>query len=252
MKCVNCSAEIEAQFCPHCGQPANVKRITFRQVFDDVQAKFLGLDNQFMRTVKHATIRPGEMLQAVLTGNRRRYIGAGAYLFLMLSLMVLLFDIFNVDAKAFFSSAYTIGATYGEERTPQQEFSDKIMSFVIEYMRLIAFLMLPIYALFSRFIFRKSGLNFMEHIALFCYIHAHPFWLSILGGILFSNLGISIAGWLFPISTVYGVWFFMDYFRMYTVGKRLLKSILVQIYSGVTLGLLAGVAAVIYVISTQP
>lgn len=252
MKCVNCSTEIEANFCPLCGQPAQVKRISFRQVFDDIQAKFLGVDNLFARTVVDATIRPAQFFQAVLDGNRRRYIGAGGYLFLMLSLMILLFDIFQVDSKAFFGTSYQFEIANDQTRTRQQQFSDEIMNFITEYIRLISFLMLPIYAAFSRFIFRKSGLNFMEHIALFCYCHAHPLWLTILGGLLYAATGLSISGYLFPISIIYGVWFFMDYFRVYSPWKRLIKSILVQFYSLLTLGLIGGIAAVIYVLSTQP
>src|SRR5690606_20736684 len=128
-------SDMEAQFCPKCGQPANVKRISFRQVFDDIQSKFLGLDNVFIRTVVDATVRPAQFFQAVLDGNRRRYMGAGGYLFLMLSLMLLLFDIFNVDSKAFFSSNYPIEITEGQNRTNQEAFSDNIINFITEYIR---------------------------------------------------------------------------------------------------------------------
>lgn len=220
MKCVNCSTEIVARFCPDCGQPANVKRISLRQVLDDMQSKYLGLDNLLARTIKDATLHPAQLLQALLDGNRRRYIGAGGYLFLMLSLMILLFDIFEVDSKAFFGASYELEIGDSANRTRQQQFSDSIMSFITEYIRLISFLMLPIYAAFSRYIFRKSGLNFIEHIALFCYSHAHPLWLSIAGGLIFKASGYSIAGFLFPVSVVYSIWFFMDYFRMYSPGIR--------------------------------
>lgn len=251
MKCINCATEIEAHYCPSCGQPANVKRITFRQVFDDIQAKFLGLDNALMRTVIDATIRPAQLFQAVLDGNRRRYIGAGGYLFLMLSLMILLFDIGDVDSKAFFGASYELEIGDDQSRTRQQQFSDSIMTFITDYIRLISFLMLPIYALFSRYIFRKSGLNFIEHIALFCYCHAHPLWLSIGGGLLFAATGYSISAILFPVSIGYSIWFMMDYFRSYRPLRRFIKSVLVQLYSLFMLGLIGGVTAIIYVLATQ-
>lgn len=252
MKCINCSTEIDAKFCPECGQPVSVKRMSFRQVFDDIQSKYLGLDNLFMRTVVDATLRPGKLLQAVLDGNRRRYIGAGGYLFIMLSLMILLFDVFDVDSKAFFGSSYALEVTDEQVRTKQQAFSDSIMNFIAEYIRLISFLMLPVYASFSRFIFRKSGLNFMEHIALFCYSHAHPLWLTILGGLLYTSTDVNVSRFLFPVSVAFNLWFFMDYFKVYPPWRRLIKSILVQVYALVTLGTMGAIAAIIYVLSTQP
>jgi hypothetical protein len=164
---------------------------------------------------------------------------------------LLLFDMQHVDSKEFFYGNYDMEISAGESRTRQEKFTDEISNFITEYIRLISFLMLPVYAAFSRFIFRKSGLNFMEHIALFCYCHAHPLWLTILGGILFKNTGINLSVYLFPISLIYTLWFFMDYFKVYMPWKRLLKSILVQVYSLLTLGIIGGVTAIIYVISTQ-
>lgn len=250
MKCVNCATEVTAKYCPECGQPSGVQRISFRQVFDDVQAKFLGVDNLFTRTVVDATIRPGMLFSAVLAGNRRRYIGAGGYLFLMLSLMILLFDLFEVDAKAFFGYSANIQAANVESSAKQQAFTDGIMSFISEYIRLISFLMLPIFAIFSRYIFRKSGLNFFEHISLFCYTQAHPLWLTILAGLLFEASQINISGYLVFISIGYSIWFFMDYFKSYTPWRRFFKAVLVQIYAFIALGLIGMIAAIIYVLTT--
>ncbi len=251
MEWVNCSAEIEAKYCPKCGQPTGIQQISFRQVVNDIQSKFLGLDNLLMRTVVDATVRPGQLFQTVLAGNRRRYIGAGGYLFLMLSLMTLLFDVFEVDNRTFLGNFAVVKNENAQNLTRQQAFSDGIMTFISEYIRLISFLMLPIYAVYSRFIFRKSSLNFIEHISLFCYTHAHPLWLTIIAGMLFKATNINVSGVLIYFSIGYSLWLFIDYFKMYPPWKRLLKAILVQVYALLTLGLIGIIAALVFVLSTQ-
>jgi len=249
MNCVNCGQEAVGKFCAHCGQPTEVKRMTLRHVLDDVQERFLGFDNLFMRTILDATIRPGSILKAVFAGNRRRYIGAGGYLFLMLSLMLLLFEAFSVDSGAFFGSISSDMQDPGEMSARQQELSAGINGLVTKYFRLISFLIIPLYALFSRRLFRKSGLNFTEHAAIFCYANAHPIWLTIVFGLLFRFAGVNGSTYLFLIGFLYSLWLLADYFREWPLWRVLLKGVLVQLFALLTLGVLGILLSIPFILS---
>lgn len=251
MNCVNCSSEITGKYCSACGQPTGVQRITFKHVLGDIQSKFLGLDNQFARTVIDATIRPGKMFGAVLAGNRRKYMGAGGYLFLMLSLMILLFDIFEVDTKALFGRAVEMQSD-SMTTDKQRVFADSVMNFIAHNFRLISFLMLPIYAGFSRFIFRKVPLNFVEHVTLNAYTQAHPVWITLIGGLLLRYANVNISDMFLIVTIGYSIWFYMDYFKEIKPWRRFLKALLVQIYALISLMIIGIVIAIIYVLNTMP
>jgi len=244
MKCLNCGHEHEAKFCPECGQPAAVRRLTFRNLVQDVQERFLGVDNLFMRTFVDLWTQPGKVARTYFAGNRRKYIGPGGYLLLMLSLMLLIYDMASVDTAKFFNQIATDLNAEAEASSRQAMLQQKISQFVNTHMRLINFALLPFYALLSMLFFRKHKLHFVEHMALFAYTQAQPLWISIVGGVLFSATGINIASALIFISFGYAAWLFADFFRRDNTPMVLLKSLLIQVLVLFIISILGGLIAV--------
>lgn len=244
MKCLNCGHEHEAKFCPECGQPAAVRRLTFRNLVQDVQERFLGVDNLFMRTFVDLWTQPGKVARTYFAGNRRKYIGPGGYLLLMLSLMLLIYDMASVDTAKFFNQIATDLNAEAEASSRQAMLQQKISQFVNTHMRLINFALLPFYALLSMLFFRKHKLHFVEHMALFAYTQAQPLWISIVGGVLFSATGINIASALIFISFGYAAWLFADFFHRDNTPMVLLKSLLIQVLVLFIISILGGLIAV--------
>jgi hypothetical protein len=244
MKCLNCGHEHEAKFCPECGQPAAVRRLTFRNLVQDVQERFLGVDNLFMRTFVDLWTQPGKVARTYFAGNRRKYIGPGGYLLLMLSLMLLIYDMASVDTAKFFNQIATDLNAEAEASSRQAMLQQKISQFVNTHMRLINFALLPFYALLSMLFFRKHKLHFVEHMALFAYTQAQPLWISIVGGVLFAATGINIASALIFISFGYAAWLFADFFHRDNTPMVLLKSLLIQVLVLFIISILGGLIAV--------
>lgn len=251
MKCLNCGHEHEAKFCPECGQPAVVRRLTFRNLAQDVQERFLGVDNLFMRTFVDLWKQPGKVARTYFAGNRRKYIGPGGYLLLMLSLMLLVYDMAGVDTAKFFNQIATDMNAEVEGGSRQAMVQQKIGNFVNTHMRLINFAMLPFYALLSMLLFRKHQLNFVEHMSLFAYAQAQPLWISLLGGVLFAATGANIASALIFVSMGYNCWLFADYFHRDNTPMVLLKTLLLQVLVLLLISLIGGLLAVAWFFYTQ-
>ncbi len=77
--CIHCGTENSSNFCYHCGQPMQVKRIRFVTILRDAFEKFFGFDNMFVRTVWHGFTKPGKVVVTYIRGNRRAYIGPVGY-----------------------------------------------------------------------------------------------------------------------------------------------------------------------------
>lgn len=239
MKCINCSTEHEGRFCPRCGQPAEVKRISWRQLLNDLQERILGFDNLFARTVIDLTIRPQVVLEAVLAGNRRRYISPGAYLLLLLTISILLFDAMGVNLAEFYKSP-TASSAEGAEA------SAKINQWIFENYRLTTFLMIPMYALFSVLMFRKVRLNMVEHAVVYTYATAHANWVTIILVLLSFIVPINFFFWSFIASLACTIWIQNAALNPNKRWWFVLKSILFQGVVLMAVGILGGLLAFMF------
>lgn len=248
LTCINCGHEHAFKFCPQCGQPSQVKRLSLRQLFNDIQERFLGIDNLFMRTFVDLWRRPGTVIHTLFSGNRRKYIGAGGYLFLMLSLMLLLFDIFSVDTAAFYSGTVESINESQNFSERQKNVQEMVNGFINQNLRLINFALLPFYALLSMLFFKKSTLNIIEHASIFSYAQAQPIWITIVMALLFKATGYNSATWLIWLSYVYSTWVLVDFFKQEKMWVVILKSIAIQILVMVLIGLLGAIGVFVYLL----
>lgn len=195
MDCVNCEKEVTENFCPACGQRVNVKRITFKEGWNDFWSRVYGFDGMFPRTLRDLTIRPGHAAKKYIDGNRVSYYGPVGYFFLMITVFLLFMSMVNIEVQEFFAQKMFMKGEPG-----QQKMLQSILAFISDNIKIIAFIIIPFNALAARYIFfRKSGLNFIENLVLPFYVTGHIYWLNILSvlvylisGSFFLNLIIAI------------------------------------------------------------
>lgn len=140
------------------------------------------------------------MLAAVFAGNRRREISPGAYLLLLLTISILLFDAMGVRMVDLYAQPPTSASEEGAA------FGVKLNEWIFENYRLTTFIMIPIYALFSLGMFRKAKLNMLQHAVLYAYATAHASWTTIVLLLFSLVLSLDIFITSFLISFVYTVW----------------------------------------------
>lgn len=231
--CVNCAAEVTGRFCPMCGQRAQVKRITLREGWNDFWSRVYGFDGMFPRTLRDFTIRPGIAARDYIAGNRVKYYGPVGYMFLMVTLMYLVASLLGIDLIYFLKWASS--ATGPSEVKPGSgldQFTERIMSFLSDNMKLISFLFIPIQAFCSRYIFfRKAELNFLEHAILPLYVQGHVYWITVLNLLYYKAFGDFfplIVQWL---SFLYVGYAYVNFFPRHSTVKAFLKGIAINFLS---------------------
>ena len=109
--------------------------------------------------------------------------------------------------------------------------------FSTKYLKLVLVILIPVYSIFSFMWFRKTKLNFTEHIVLNSYKTAA----ELVVGLLFSLLTIfyvNIKGLIFIYyffvvfcTFLYSIWFYFQFFSGYGYTKKavLVRSMMVPI-----------------------
>lgn len=243
--CINCQLEITSAYCPACGQRNPVKKINAVNMWNDFLSRVYGFDGMFPRTLLDLTIRPGHAAREYINGNRVKYYGPVGYLFIILTVYLLLASLLGVDL-----SEYTMATSYynpAETGKGQQEVMMGINRWVLDNMRLLSFFIAGWSVLFIWIFFRKSGYNFIESSVLIFYVNGHITWLSIVGVLFFAATGYAPnMVWILALSFLYTTFAMMNFYTHLTKGRLLLKSVLVQITSFVMLILFSILVGTVY------
>lgn len=153
-------------------------------------------------------MRPGFVSRSFLDGNRVKYYGPVGYFFFIITLMYLVASLLGVDILEFYKD---IGRTVNSitNQTPkagsgQEQFMELIMRKVSDNLKILSFLVVPVQALVSRYMFfRKSGLTYIEHMVLPLYTQGHVYWITILSIIIFSFFGVFFPSTLQVLLTIF-------------------------------------------------
>jgi Protein of unknown function (DUF3667) len=226
--CINCQQEVQNNFCSHCAQRTEVKRITFREGWNDFWARVYGFDGMFPRTIRDLTIRPGKATRLFIEGNRIKYYGPVGYCFLMITVFILLLEILNIDMVAFLKEMGKMGLQPEVKAGSNQEIlQQKIFQFMSDNFKLISFTMIPFQAFFARYLFfRKSGFNYLENSVLPFYTTGHIYWISLVTVIVYKISGIFLRSSVGTIiSTIYIGFAYTNLFSYQPKWKSFLKGL---------------------------
>jgi hypothetical protein len=246
--CVNCGQTITNKFCGNCGQRAGVKRITFREGWEDFWARIYGFDGMFPRTLRDLTIRPGEAARIFIAGNRAKYYGPVGYFFLMITLFLLVLSILGIDVVDFMKSIREIPQSGTVKAgSPQEKLLTDTMRVVTDNLKLVSFIYIPLQAFCSRFIFfRDSNYNFVEHCVMPLYLQGHVYWLSIVSAVVFKLFGtFNFNIFVLIISLLYIPYGYMNFYSNQKKIKAFLKGLGVYVSAQLLFGLIAIVLVVI-------
>lgn len=206
MNCKNCEDPLEknAQFCDNCGAKVITNRITFKFLISEILT-VIGIESLYFNTFKKMFLAPQDVLNEYLTGVRKRYVNPFAYLAVGAALSLLVFNFFADDfiaiqasvnqeniaelqklANKDLSSISNISDVELQKLKTQQQsariqlqFQDKWMRLMLKYFNLITFLFLPIYALISKWTYRKPH-NYGEHIVMNAYLQGTTMYISVI------------------------------------------------------------------------
>ncbi len=227
MPCINCGTEVTDKFCAHCGQPNPPRKLTFGNLYHDFQARIYGFDGMFPRTLKDITIHPGKASRSFISGNRVLYYGPVGYFFLMITVLLLIMGMLDVDPVTFMKTAKNSFAGDIKPGSGQEKFTEAVFKFVADNLKVFSFTLVPLQAFTSRYLFfRKSGYSFLENSVLPFYVQGHVYWLTILSVIYFKTTDTAFPNIIvIVISIVYFGFAYSNFFDYQSKVKAFLKGI---------------------------
>ena len=143
--CKSCGLAGSGNYCFHCGQSLNLKRISLKSLLHEVAHFFTHMDKGIRYTVKELIVHPGKMQRSYIEGNRVNHQKPFSMYFLSATVLGLILYWLNVLLMNYFQAGDAGEAT-----------------FFHQYMVVYLLLVIPFSAVITYAFFFNSGFNFSE------------------------------------------------------------------------------------------
>ena len=229
--CLNCNEKLQGDFCSHCGQSAQTDRFTFKHVFTHgFLLAIFHFNKGLFFSLKELFTRPGHSTRDYINGKRVTHINY----FSLLVILILVFSLVE-QATPFHFSDLSDG---------DKEIYETIDVALKKYPKFVYIGIIPLLSFLSYLFFQKAKQNYAENIVLNSFKTAAVIAMNILF-ISFASLvkDISIIRkadtLLALIGTVYGTWFYYQYFSPFYTNKFMLviKSLLCTVLPAVLMAI---------------
>lgn len=208
--CFNCQETItkKASFCLYCGAKVVKERITLKRILSDFAETFFGWDNKYFFTVRSLVVRPHVVLSEYVKGVRKRYVPPLTYLIigatLVLFSLTFFLDNYMDNLQAINE---TLKGSFGIP--PLENAQEELQGQIIQYFNLVTLVLIPIYALFTFLIYRKTY-NYAEHLVFNSYIQGT----SLVFILIFFYISLLTHPFVYSITT-----FITIFLYLYSFGK---------------------------------
>lgn len=171
-KCLNCGNALTGNYCAQCGQKAEVRRLDWHSLGEEVFHFFTHIEKGFLFTSRDLIIRPHRLCKDYLEGKRKSYHKPIGFLLIWITIFTLVYH----GAHSFTHFQYI----------PRKGSSNSLFSFDREhfsilgrYRSIVELLLLPVSAFISWFFIGRSRLNYVEVLTVFFYFISFLFmWMS--------------------------------------------------------------------------
>jgi len=195
--CANCGSELESayKYCPQCTQTTHLHRFTIGHIAHELIHVFTHADKSIFSLIRQLATRPGHVAREyVLEGKRKKYFNPFTLLVLVLGFTLLMNAIYKPYTKAAAATAKEFEVRPGASEKKKQVFKElstkqrNAMQFVETQTKIVVLLSIPVMALVFFLFFRKSGVNYAEHLVVLIILSAFTH--------LVSALLIPVQDWL--------------------------------------------------------
>ncbi|MCK6607323.1 MAG: DUF3667 domain-containing protein [Flavobacterium sp.] len=231
MNCKTCNNPYEntAQYCSNCGAKIVDDRLSLKGTWEEFVGPFFSWDNNFWRTFIGLFTNPKDVLEAYISGARKKYFQPFSYIILYATIAVFFYKFFPLDIIFDYSEGFTKGynSTNSSGNVPKIDMKG-FMETLMSYYNFFVLLLIPIYALTSYIIFNKRGHNFFEHLVFNSYLQTNLGFISlVLQVVLVNIIGMSFG--------TYSILFLLLFilFTLYAFKKLYEQNIKQSLISGV-------------------
>jgi Protein of unknown function (DUF3667) len=169
--CTHCSNQIEINFCSNCGQK-KYKRIDRKYIWDEIQYTLVHVNKGFLYSIKNIIRNPGKTARAFIDGDRVSHYKPISLAFILATISA--FISINVV------QLYKMMETVMINSKMNSHFMQETMPVVNKYNAYAMLLFVPVVAIFTKFVFRKWGHNYYEHVVMNAIGVAHYLVITIL------------------------------------------------------------------------
>lgn len=163
--CLNCGADFEGAFCPHCGQYWRVKRVTARSILDHIVTNITSVNANMPRTIIDLLYRPGYLIADYLRGRRKNYSNPFSLIFVLAAVFLILDQYVMQDSVREASIEYSnvIGEDINKSlRTEIQQYDSnqytpELLNLIYDHLGMFSILIIPMLTLPFWLAYRKKG-----------------------------------------------------------------------------------------------
>lgn len=156
-ECPNCTTLKTGKFCSNCGQKED-ERYTLHSLLHEVIHTITHADKGIFSYAWQLMYKPGIIARDLIAGKRKRYFNPFQYLLLIIAAMVLLYHYTD------FYERMSASTNNMQSNETSKLISQKMGNFLTKYQKLIYMILIPLFALFQKWFFRKDRFNYAEHM----------------------------------------------------------------------------------------
>ena len=202
-QCKNCGTKFNKNFCNNCGQKRLQGRLRLKEVITNTLDLLFNVEKGIIFTIKELTLRPGTVIAEYIDGKRIKYFNPFKFLVVF------------VTINTFLSLKI---ADYGTDARiiDDSEINSNTFPFLLkDYWDLLSFLIVPIYAIFSKILFKEYKFNYTEHLVLNSYVIGYQNLVGSIYYIIFLIFCPDCGSGLYPmlLGLIFFIWCYMDLFR---------------------------------------
>ena len=242
--CLNCGADFEGAFCPHCGQYWRVQRVTARSILDLIVTNITSINANMPRTILDLFYRPGYLIADYLRGRRKNYSNPFSLIFVLAALFLILDQYAMQDnvreASIEYSNAIGEGLNKSlgtdDHQYDSRQYTPELLNLIYDHLGMFSILMIPMLTLPFWLAYRKKGqyrdnpINIYESTIVIAFISCQNLVVNLLSMpfITSDNMGlVSTIGYLIVIPLfLLSIW---QMFQMKT-SEYIISSILFGFY----------------------
>jgi hypothetical protein len=246
--CLNCATPLGGRYCAACGQRDSDLKVSFWHLVREALGEAFEIDSRLMRTIRPFFLKPGFLAREYVDGRRTRYSSPfRIYIFCSFAFFVggYLQASFIKDADWHVKSDFKFSQKERDElqkegrvgavmvRTSEnlqrlaasdRELQRRLSETIIGYVPKGVFVLLPVFALILKLLYRKTDAFYVDHLILALHLHAFGFLMLIPLGNLkrFSDLTILVL--LVYVAVALKTFYRQSWAR--TIAKLMLLSVL--------------------------
>ncbi|MGS2726740.1 DUF3667 domain-containing protein [Psychroserpens sp. BH13MA-6] len=181
-----------------------------KNIWADINAQFLSIDNHFLKTFVHLFTQPETVINGFIEGTRKKYINVIQYFAISLTLVGIQVFLMNTFFQEDLDSASEIFTKLQKSQNSENNpFNDFNFYDYNNYQSVIYILSIPISTIatwLAYFILGSRRFNFTEHLVLNVYYYAQVIFITAVLSILFLCFGLNylvISGFVSVLIYVY-------------------------------------------------